>query len=89
MTARTIRRRPLFGQLCGTYLALTARTTCTWCYRAGLRDGSQYVVSLAELREFADRTGKPMAGTTPGRRMIVRRTRAHYAKHHPEVTLPI
>lgn len=88
---RRPRRHPgdtVFGLLTIGHLAMTARTTCTWCYKSGLRDGSQYVVSLDELREHFDRTGKPMNSTGPGKRMIVRRARAHYADKHPEVTLP-
>lgn len=77
-----------WAQLNGTYLTLSARTTCRACFVAGIRDGRQYVVSTDELRAFALRTGRAMAFTVEGRRLLVRRAAAHYAEKHPDVKFP-
>lgn len=64
-----------------------ASITCGLCLRRGIRDGSQHVLPLDDLRTFMLRTGAAMAHSSEGRRIIVRAARAHYAAEHPEVVL--
>lgn len=60
-------------------LTLTQRSTCSHCFRVGVRGDAQYVISPALL------AGKSYPVQ---QRMIVAAARRHFAAHHPLVKLP-
>lgn len=77
-----------FADLSGSYLTMTSRLVCRVCFHEGVRGPKQYIMNPEIARWKYHTRFRPAADNPAWKREMVRLTKAHYARKHPDIHLP-